>query len=138
MMPEEKPVGYKMPPKHGQWKPGQSGNPSGKKKAADKPPQPIPETLTAILNETMQITLAGKKQKSSTAEALLRKFVQNLFNAPVKQQLEGLKLLQAFGVFDIQASANEQQCDYSDPFTEEHRRLLKIIQEEMDDSKTDD
>ena len=28
-------VGYKKPPKHTQWKKGQSGNPSGKKKKAE-------------------------------------------------------------------------------------------------------
>ena len=122
-----------MPPKKSQWQPGQSGNPSGKKKAANKPPQPIPETLMAILNELVPITLAGKKQMSSTAEALLRKVLHNLFNAPVKQQIEGLKLLKAFGVFELQADASDQQCSYSDPFTEEHRRLLKIIQEEIAD-----
>jgi hypothetical protein len=35
------------------------------------------------------------------------------------------------GVFELQADASEQECSYNDPFTEEHRRLLKITQEEI-------
>ena len=134
-MTKKQPVGYKKPPKTSQWQPGQSGNPSGKKKAASKPPQPIPETLMAILNESVPITLGGKKQTSSTAEALLRKVLQNLFNAPPKVQLEGLKLLKALGVFELQAGASAQQCSHESLYTEEHRRLVKIIQEEIADSE---
>ena len=133
-MTKNKQVGYKTPPMDSQWKPGQSGNPSGKKKGK-KSPQPMPETLMAILNESMQITLAGKKQISSTAEAFLRAVLHNLFNAPVKLQLEGLKLLKALGVFELQADASEQQSDYDYPFSEEDRRILKILQEEMSEGE---
>ena len=35
-------VGYRRPPKHSQFKPGQSGNPSGKLKAK---PSPLKQTL---------------------------------------------------------------------------------------------
>ncbi len=40
------PVGYKSPPREGQWKPGQSGNPGGRPKW-----KPLTEALHALLEE---------------------------------------------------------------------------------------
>lgn len=137
-MTKKKQVGYKKPPTEHQWQPGQSGNPSGKKKAAKKLPQPLPETLAAQLGEISEITINGKKQKMSLSEALVRMFLRNAMIAPLKQQGDALKLLQGLGVFDLQNSLFDQEDEYADPFSEYHRRLLKICQDDMDGVGDDD
>ncbi len=43
---QDPPVGYKSPPRSGQWKPGQSGNPGGRPKW-----KPLTEALHALLEE---------------------------------------------------------------------------------------
>jgi Family of unknown function (DUF5681) len=64
-------VGYGKPPVHSQFKPGKSGNPSGKKK-----PKP---TLAALfekhLDAPVTVTSGGKSQRISSREALVRSFI---------------------------------------------------------------
>lgn len=130
-------VGYKSPPTAHQWQPGQSGNPSGKKKAAGKPPQPLQEILARLLQETTLITIAGKKQEITLAELLLRKLLHNSINAPLNQQALVLKLLIGLGLIDPQKVFLGLEEDDFDPFTEEQRRLLEIVKEELKDCDLD-
>lgn len=69
--PERYDVGYRRPPKARQWMPGQSGNPSGKKKGT--------KNAATILNEIMQrkitITDNGKPRKITLHEGLYLKYV---------------------------------------------------------------
>jgi Family of unknown function (DUF5681) len=134
-MTKKKPVGYKMPPKKSQWQPGQSGNPSGKKKAADKPPQPLPEMFAAVFYEPATMTIAGKKQISSLGQVFIRTMLHNLVKAPFKQQFEAFSKLIQLGFEDLHKILSGLQEHDFDPFTEEHRRLLKIIQEEVSDGE---
>ena len=128
-MTKPKQIGYKSPPTAHQWQPGKSGNPTGKKKLK-KPVQSLPELLAAVLYEPTLMTISGKKQKMSLAEALAKKLAHNIVNAPIKPQVEALKKLVEMGVLDIQNTTCEEECA-DDPFTEEHRRLLEITQSAM-------
>jgi hypothetical protein len=68
-----KPVPYQVgkyhPPKHTQFKPGQSGNPKGRKKK----PVHIGATIDGLLDGKLTVKIDGKEVKISGAEALLRK-----------------------------------------------------------------
>jgi hypothetical protein len=69
-------VGYRKPPKNGQFKKGQSGNPKG------RPKKPSQQVSTAYLfrkvaNETVVIETASGKMRMTRSEALAR-MVQNL------------------------------------------------------------
>ena len=137
-MTEKKKVGYKQPPTENQWKLGQSGNPSGKKKVSINPPQPLPETLAAVLSELGPITIAGKKQTRTLGQILARTYIQNAINGSPKQQGDALKNFKHLGVFDAQNLLSVFTDADDDPFSEEDRRRLKIVQNEMDGSNFDE
>ena len=131
-MRTEDQIGYGKPPKKSQWQPGQSGNPSGKKKGAPKKEaQSFQDTLAILLQETIMMTIDGKKQKVSLGEVLARKILNNLMHASLKQQVESLKQLAGMGAIDIQNIWPGHENSFFDPFTEYERRLLKITQDEL-------
>ena len=61
-------VGYKKPPKSGQFKPGQSGNPKGRAKGL----QNVKTDLMQELGETMTITVNGKPVKLTKQRIFLK------------------------------------------------------------------
>ena len=60
-------VGYGKPPKHGQFKPGKSGNPTGKKKDQ----RSLSSLLDEKLSQRISVTLNGKTREMTHREALL-------------------------------------------------------------------
>ena len=83
-------IGYGRPPKSGKWKPGQSGNPGGKKKGTKNGATIIRE----IMERKLKITEDGKSRKITVHEGLYLKCLDpalkgNLkFIAYLVQQLE--------------------------------------------------
>lgn len=65
-------VGYGKPPKHAQFKKGQSGNPSGKAKKEAS----WQATLEKILNTKMSVTKNGQQVQMNKLEAALEMLVQ--------------------------------------------------------------
>ena len=68
-MLDDEDVGYKKPPKHSQYKPGQSGNLKGRPKKYKSP--------ISVLSEPVSMQVEGKVQKVSGFEAAFRKTAQN-------------------------------------------------------------
>jgi len=64
-------VGFGKPPRHSRFRPGQSGNPSGKR----KPRQGLSERLDRILAEQINVTDAGKQRRLPKEEVFLRQMV---------------------------------------------------------------
>src|SRR3979411_2259082 len=64
-------VGYKRPPMHTRFKPGQSGNPSGRPKGS----QNLQTLFKKILNEQISLREGLRVRKVSKAEAVLRGLV---------------------------------------------------------------
>lgn len=64
-------VGYGRPPKSSQFKPGQSGNPSGrpKKKAATT----LQAAVSQLMQETVSVKINGRVRKMTRAEVLAAK-----------------------------------------------------------------
>jgi hypothetical protein len=71
MMSEGEKVGYGRPPVATRFKPGMSGNPSGKRKA--KPT--LSQRLDRILAESVSVTEGGKSKRMSKEEVFLRQMV---------------------------------------------------------------
>ena len=61
-------IGYGCPPVHSQFKPGQSGNPSGRAKGS----QNLKTLFNKILNEEISLREGSDVKKISKAEAIVR------------------------------------------------------------------
>lgn len=78
------PVGYGKPPKSGQFKPGQSGNPSGKKKGKD-----LAQLLAEVGNEEKSFTQGGQTVNMQ----LNRVLVQKLYGDAIKGKHQAAKII---------------------------------------------
>jgi hypothetical protein len=120
-------VGYAKPPKAGQWKKGQSGNPSGKKKAGNEaPPKPFFECFADQLSEMVEVTANGKKIQMTYRDALIKRLKNDLMVASLKDKIKAFEVLKKLGVFDVQIILEGEEPEY-DCFTEEDRRIIAII-----------
>lgn len=78
--PQNNDVGYGRPPKEHQFKPGQSGNPKGRKKGV--------KNEAAILHELLQhmvtLTERGKTRKITLLEAILRRVAEDCLKGNIR------------------------------------------------------
>ena len=94
-------VGYGKPPKHTQFRPAQSGNPSGRPKQAKR------ETtnVTEILNEAVVVKRSGVHQKMSPFEAGVRKLVSRALNdTDLNAALEFCRLCETYEIVMVEPS----------------------------------
>ena len=74
-------VGYKKPPQHTQFKPGQSGNPKGR-------PKKVPTTSDLFLKESLSrvpiITKDGRRHMISKMQAIAKQFATKAANGDYK------------------------------------------------------
>lgn len=124
-------VGYKKPPKHTQFKKGQSGNPSGRRKA--KPRLNIIELLDKVMAEPIQLTKKDGKARTVTfLEGLVRKTAASAANGDTSARRD---------LFKLMAMAESRQEASEDPPTqEEEARILArfIARERRADGGCDD
>ena len=69
---EEEAVGYKRPPKSGQFKKGESGNPGGRRKKNG----PIKLDVEGILQELFSVKVAGQTRTMSAKEVEIRQILK--------------------------------------------------------------
>jgi Family of unknown function (DUF5681) len=88
-------VGYGKPPKHGQFKPGQSGNPKGRPKAA----RSTPTDVAGILAEPLLVTTGGTTRRMSAFEVGARQLVKRaLSKNDLKAVLAFIGLCESYGI----------------------------------------
>lgn len=64
-------IGYRRPPKHTRFKPGQSGNPKGRRKGAKN----LKTDLAEELRETLIVTEGGQRRRVSKQRAMVKSLV---------------------------------------------------------------
>lgn len=103
---EDYEVGYCKPPKHTQWKPGQSGNPKGRPKRV----KDFERLLERELGLTLQITEGGRHRTLTKRELIIKRLVTDA----VKGDHRSLKLVVSFmkdlhlgGDFELDAGDRE-------------------------------
>ncbi len=73
-------VGYGMPPHHTRFKPGVSGNPRGRPKAAKN----LSTLVHEALNETVVVAENGRRRKISKRQAIITQLVNRSAQADLK------------------------------------------------------
>jgi len=77
---EKDPVGYKKPPRHTQFRPGQSGNPKGRPKKVAT----LPDIFSKELRARVPIVSNGKRTKVSMLVAIVKQHLNKAANGDSK------------------------------------------------------
>lgn len=89
-------VGYKRPPVHSRFKPGQSGNPSGRAKGS----QNLKTLFNKILKEEVSLREGADVRKVSKAEAIMRGLVIGALKGDTRSLGTLFRLAEQTGQFD--------------------------------------
>jgi Family of unknown function (DUF5681) len=85
--PKDYGVGYKRPPLHSRFKPGRSGNPSGRPRKSNQ----IEDLIRHELDATIVVTEGGREQRITKREAVIKQLV----NLAIKGNTKPLQLVLA-------------------------------------------
>lgn len=99
-------VGYGRPPREHQFKPGRSGNPKGRPKAAKNEST----LLREVLNRPVQIRQRGTIRNISTMEAIIRRMVEDALRGNPKS---ASFLLNRYGIH-VAGETNPAPLDQDD------------------------
>lgn len=91
-MPDKNSSGYKNPPKHTQFKKGQSGNRKGRPKGRKN----IQTIWRDVLEQTVVITEKGQSRRVKFPEALVLQIMANALNGSVRDQIAILKAIHEY------------------------------------------
>jgi len=89
-------VGYGKPPKHSRFKPGQSGNPKGKKKGSKS----FKTIVNTVLNEKVDVKTSRGTKKMSKVEAFVHTTVNDALKGDAKAADRVIKLARDAGLID--------------------------------------
>lgn len=107
-------LGYMKPPKSGQFKPGQSGNPKGRPSGSKN----TYKLLDDIVNEKVQITKNGRPVRISKKQAMLLQVV----NKAVQGDLKALQTL--LPMMTAADDRNEQLAKVADAIRQDDEEIL--------------
>lgn len=116
-------VGYKRPPVHTRFKPGQSGNPSGRAKGS----QNLQTLFKKILNEQISLREGLRVRKVSKAEAVLRGLVIGALKGEARSVDTVFRLAEKIGQFE---QNKEQQASVT-----EIRRIIVGWKSDLPDTE---
>lgn len=119
MASEMNQVGYKRPPQSTRFKPGQSGNPSGRKKSTPN----LKTELMAELNETISFEEDGHRRRYTRQRAIVKRLV----DLAIKGDIRAINAIVALSqVFD----ANENQTTNGDVDTDGEKIMNDYLERE--------
>ena len=115
-------IGYRKPPKSTQFKPGQSGNPSGKKKA----PKSNDQIFQDILSTKLKVTKNGDTKQVETREII----AQQIINSAAKSDMPAIRLLTQLGYLSpapSKSNTSPNSKSIADQVGNAHLEALKSI-----------
>jgi hypothetical protein len=89
-------VGYKRPPVHSRFKPGQSGNPTGRPKGS----QNLKTLFHKILKEQVSLREGSDVRKVTKAEAIMRGLVISALKGDSRSMVTLFRLAEQIGQFE--------------------------------------
>ena len=89
-------VGYKKPPKKGQFKKGQSGNPHGRPKGSKN----FVTILTKELNQKVTVNENGRQKKISRMEAMVKRLVSEALQGERRSLITLIDIMRKTGQMD--------------------------------------
>ncbi len=93
-MSDDYETGYKNPPKHTQFKKGQSGNPRGRPKSGKSGSTDVSE----LLEEPVKVKAGGQARDMSPFEAGLRQLAKKALDKDLRASLKFVKFCEEYGV----------------------------------------
>jgi hypothetical protein len=111
---DDETVGYGRPPKSGQFKPGQSGNPNGRPKGVRN----LATNVKRVLSRQITVMERGRKTSMSAAEAILHKYLELAIKGNVKAGAFLLNLLE-------QLQPGEANEDKQDVLGERDQQIMQ-------------
>ena len=90
-------VGYRRPPVHSRFKPGQSGNPRGRRRGVRN----FKTDLNAALKIPVQVTHKGKPRRISTQEAMILRLREKALSGVTRELLQLIGLAQVYNNEDL-------------------------------------
>ena len=117
-MSDDYPVGYKKPPVHTRFKPGESGNLGGRPKGSKN----LRTDLLEELAETKRILEGGRERRISKQRALIKTQVARAIKGNDRAAAKVLDLY--LKVFGIEDAVDEAEL----PLTEDEREVLKTLE----------
>ena len=117
-------VGYGKPPKDKQFKPGESGNPKGRKKGVKN----FHMELSELLNGKIEITENGKTRKVSNRMAALLKLFANAMGGNIRALEKVVELAKEHAAVEQEKSEARQLTRKDEELIEEAMRVMLGIE----------
>lgn len=131
---DQQKVGPGKPPKHSQFKPGQSGNPTGRPKGSKN----LATLLEKEMNRKITITENGKQKRITCAQAISRRLVTESVKGNSRLLGQLLKTMAALGKNPDQ---DQQKIDKTMPdpaaLARIQKRLASLIKGEQGDDASE-
>lgn len=128
-------VGYGRPPKQTRFKPGQSGNPNGRRKKV----KGSGELLQEVLNSTVIITEKGVQRRVSHQMVVFKVLVANAMKGQARASAQLFKLMQTYGMLDrlprelnemvikfVGANSEKEYASVEEMLVDEGRNVSKV------------
>lgn len=100
-------VGYGKPPKHSQFKPGESGNPKGRPKGTRN----LKTEIREVMQSTVTVTQDGQRKKISTRKAVVLRLTEKALSGNVQATRVLLDLIRNYDEEEVADVAEELSAD---------------------------
>ena len=120
------PVGYASPPKHSQFKPGKSGNPSGRPKGK----RSFNEIVEKSVMTPVEISTNGRRRRVPAIEAIILRAVKKALEGDLSSQKMVMSIFQGRGLDGPAAGSEEAQAQQWAEARESLRRKLDALDDD--------